>query len=57
MNGLNVVSQLVIHVAIYNWVPDLLYWFRLKPGFNLLEHQNTMLQINMIPHPVTLPAY
>ena len=29
-------------------------WHRLNPGFNVPVHQNTMPQINMIPHPVTL---
>jgi len=29
-------------------------WSRLKPGYKVPAHQSTMLQINMIPHPVTL---
>jgi len=29
-------------------------WSRLKPGFTVPAHRNNMLQMNMIPHPVTL---
>jgi len=51
----NFIRQQVIATCMYNNDCQICcIWTRLKPGFNVPVHQSTMLQINVIPHPVTL---
>jgi len=55
VKGFNIVSQPFI--AMYDSDCQICYnWSRLNLGFNVSAHQLKyhMLQINMIPHPVTL---
>jgi len=38
-------TTVVVRFAVSRWDS------RLQPGFNVVTHQSTMLQINVIPHP------
>jgi len=54
VNRFNFVSQQFIAICLYNIGCKYTVMVQIKArGFNVPAHQNSMLQINMIPDPVT----